>query len=254
MTKAIILAAGEGTRLRPYTLDRPKCMVEIEHQSLLDRHLAVLRSKNIAPIVVIGGYLSETLAGKEVSLKLNPRYAETNMVWTLFCAEEELEGGAIIAYGDIVYSKANLEKLLACNADIAITVDLEWEAYWRARNEDPLLDAETLRMDADKNIIELGKKPQSLTEIEAQYMGLIKLSARGADIFKECFHQARRGGGIAGKPVEKAYMTDLIQAVIDSGNKVQAVPVQGEWIEVDSVSDLELPVTRERLNHIASGL
>ena len=90
--KAIILAAGEGSRLRPYTLDRPKCLVEVAGVSLIDRQISILQSCGIDEVVVIGGYRSEMLEGKGTRLKTNDRYAETNMVWTLFCAEEELSG------------------------------------------------------------------------------------------------------------------------------------------------------------------
>jgi choline kinase len=250
--KTIILAAGEGTRLRPYTLDRPKCLVEVDGRSLLDRHIDVLRSKNMAPIILVGGYLSTMLNRPGVILRLNPRYAETNMVWTLFCTEEDLSGGAIVAYGDIVYSRRILEALLASAADIAVAIDLDWESYWRARNENPLLDAETLKLASDGRILELGKKPQSMAEIEGQYMGLIKFSAAGADILCSVFRQAKADGMLGGRAIEKAYMTDLIQAVIDNGHRVDSVQVCGEWVEVDSVSDLKLPITAERLRKIAA--
>ena len=109
--KVILLVAGEGKRLRPYTLDRPKCMVEIEGISLIDRQLSILKSQGLSDIVMIGGYKADMLKRKGVKLKINPRYHETNMVWTLFSAEEELEGDLIVSYGDIVYSrnKSNVE-------------------------------------------------------------------------------------------------------------------------------------------------
>lgn len=249
--KAILLVAGEGTRLRPYTLDRPKCMVEVDGISLLDRHLSVLRSDSrIQEILMIGGYRSEMLARYGVTVKLNPRFFETNMVWTLFCAEEDLKGNVVICYGDIVYSPQILHSLLDCDADIAITVDKGWESYWRARNEDPLADAETLKLRNDGSVYELGRKPRSLDEIEGQYMGLIKLSSHGTKILREVFHAARIKGELAGKTIEKAYMTDLLQAVIDAGHPLQSVPITGGWVEVDTVSDLHSEVTRERLANI----
>ncbi len=250
--KTIILAAGEGTRLRPYTLDRPKCLVEIDGRSLLDRQIDILRSKNIDPIIVVGGYLSNMLNRPDAVLRLNPRYAETNMVWTLFCADDDFTGGAIVAYGDIVYSRKTLEALLFSSADIAVTVDLDWESYWRSRNENPLLDAETLKLASDGRILELGKKPRSMSEIEGQYMGLMKFSAVGVGILRAVFRQAASVGMLGGRAVEKAYMTDLIQAVIDAGHRVDSVQVRGEWVEVDSVSDMQLPITTERLRQIAA--
>ena len=252
--KAIILAAGEGTRLRPYTVDRPKCMVEIDGVSLLDRQLSVLRSCGIDEIVLVGGYRSEMLESKATRLRINPHYAETNMVSTLFCAEEDMKEEVIVSYGDIVYSREVLRALLASTADIAVTIDLNWEQYWRARNENPLDDAETLRMNAVGHIIEIGQKPVSLDQIQGQYMGLMKFSPRGLDILRDTFHRARAAGSLLGKSPEKAYMTDLLQLMIDEGNALSAVKVNGGWVEVDTVSDLQSPVTCERLAYISAGL
>ena len=252
--KAIILVAGEGTRLRPYTLDRPKCLVEVDGYSLLDRQLAVLASEPVHPIVLIGGYRAEMLKRSGTKLRLNPRYAETNMVWTLFCAEDDLEGDVLICYGDIVYSREVLQAILKSEADIAVTIDLEWESYWRARNEDPLDDAETLKLHPDGRIYEIGQKPKSLDEIEGQYMGLIKLSANGVKALKRIFYDAKAAGSLLGKAVEKAYMTDLLQAVINSGYPVHSVPVHGGWVEVDTVSDLHSTVTKNRLLQIESSI
>lgn len=252
--KALILAAGEGTRLRPYTLDRPKCLVEVDGVSLLDRQLAVLRSEGVDDITLIGGYRSDMLKRPGLGLELNPRYAETNMVWTLFSAESALQGDLVLAYGDIVYSRDVLRALMASTADIAVTIDLDWELYWRARNENPLDDAETLRMDEAGRIIEIGQKPESLDQIQGQYMGLMKFSPRGLETLRDTFHCARTAGALRGKSPEKAYMTDLLQLMIDEGNALSAVKVLGGWVEVDTVSDLESTVTRERLSDIAETL
>jgi L-glutamine-phosphate cytidylyltransferase len=248
--KVILLVAGEGKRLRPYTLDRPKCMVEIKSVSLIDRQLAVLKSEGLDNIVMIGGYKSEMLKKYGIKLKNNPRYYETNMVWTLFSAEEELEGDVIISYGDIVYSREILQSLLNSTADIAVTIDKEWESYWRARNEDPLDDAETLKLRKDGTISEIGQIPKSLDEIEGQYMGLMKFSAKGVKKIKNIFHIAISNGRLMGKDVENAYMTDLLQAVINSNFLVHGVPVFGGWIEVDTVDDLKSKVTIDRVNSI----
>ena len=245
--KVILLVAGEGKRLRPYTLDKPKCMVEIDGVSLIDRQLAVLKSEGLENIVMIGGYKIEMLKQYGIKLINNPRYYETNMLWTLFCAEDELEGDVIVSYGDIVYSREILKSLLKSTADIAVTIDKEWESYWQARNEDPLDDAETLKLREDGTIGEIGQKPKSLNEIEGQYMGLMKFSANGVKQIKEIFNSAIKDKKVLGKEVENAYMTDLLQAVINSERQITAVPIFGEWIEIDTVNDLELPVTRDRL-------
>jgi len=250
--KVIILAAGEGRRLRPYTLDRPKCMVKVEGRSLIDRQLDVLRSRELNRIMVIGGYLADKLRRPDFELRLNTRYAETNMVWTLFSAEDELNGEVIVAYGDIVYSGVILDKLLASRADIAVAVDKDWESYWRARSDDPLSDAESLKLGEDGKILELGQRPGCLEEIQGQYMGLMKFSAKGIACLKEVFHEAKSSQNLRGKRPEQAYMTDLIQLVIDRGYRVDAVLVNGGWVEIDTVEDCESDITSSRLSNLAT--
>ena len=248
--KVIILAAGEGTRLRQYTLDRPKCMVEIDGVSLIDRQLEVIKSEGIDDIVIIGGYKSEMLKRSEIKLKVNARYFETNMVWTLFSAEEELEGDVIVSYGDIVYSKNILKALIKSEADIAVTIDKKWEGYWRERNENPLDDAETLKLRKDGSISEIGQKPSSLEEIEGQYMGLMKFSSEGVRQLKSAFHSALESGELLGKEVENSYMTDLIQFIVSIGGKVASVQIDEDWVEVDTVEYLHAPITLERVKKI----
>ena len=229
-------------------------MVEINGVSLIDRQLKVLKSEMLEDIVMIGGYKSEMLKRDGVTLKINPRYSETNMVWTLFCAEEDLKGEVIISYGDIVYSNKILQALLKSTADIAVTIDKDWEEYWRARNENPLDDAETLKLRNDGTISEIGQKPKDLSEIEGQYMGLMKFSDNGLRKLKNIFHSALKIGNLQNKSIENLYMTDLLQALISSGELITAVPVHGEWVEIDTVEDLLSDVTLTRIATTEIGL
>ena len=249
--KAIILAAGQGKRLRPFTSDRPKCLVEIAGTTLLDLQLEVLRSRGIDEIVLVGGYRSQMLRDKGSRLYVNPRFAETNMAWTLFCAEKELNGNVIVTYGDIVYSGEVLDRLIASPADIGVAIDLAWESYWNVRNTNPLDDAESLRLGNDGRIREIGGRPGSLDEIEGQYMGLMKFTHEGLksleSVAKRLLVQLKSGA----VPLENSFMTDLLQIAIDSGVRVDSVPVHGRWVEVDTVSDLHLPLTLERVAAIS---
>lgn len=252
--KAIILTAGEGTRLRPYTLDRPKCLVEADGRSLLDRQMEVLTAGGVSDIVLIKGYLADRWERPGTRAYLNPLYASTNMVSTLFCAREEFGEEAIISYGDIVYSPVALRKLLQSTADISVVIDRGWEAYWRERSPDPLSDAETLKIGADGCIAEIGQKPKSFAEIEGQYIGLMKFSPRGFAALAEVFDGARLTGSLAGKSPEKLFMTDVLQELIKAGKGLHPVFIDGGWVEVDTVEDLNLRVTKERLRAIAAEL
>lgn len=248
--KAIILAAGLGSRLRPHTSDRPKCLVEIDGVSILDRQIKVLHSRDINEIVIVGGYRADLLRDKGTRLRLNPRYEETNMVWSLFCAEDEMDSELIVSYGDIVYSGEILDRLLSSSADIAVAVDMEWESYWQSRSADPLADAETLRLGENGAILEIGQRPESLAEVEGQYMGVMKFTARGVAQLKTVFHDVVSAGMLGGKSAEASHMTDLLHALILRDYSVTGVKSREPWVEIDTVEDFFSDISRTRLREI----
>ena len=95
MIKALILAAGQGTRLRPLTDNKPKCLVELCGTSLLERQAKVLRECGIDDICVAAGYRAEQIRELGFRTIENPKYETTNMVETLMCAEEFIKGRRI---------------------------------------------------------------------------------------------------------------------------------------------------------------
>lgn len=250
---ATLLVAGEGSRLRPYTLNCPKCLVQVDGVSLLQRQLSVLRgNSSIGEICLVGGYKASMLHGFGSNLIINHRYYETNMLYSLFCAQEKLAGNVLIAYGDIVYSPSILSSLLNSDAAIAVSVDQNWYSYWSQRHADPLSDAETLKLRSDFSISEIGKKASSLDEINGQYMGLIKLSEEGCRIFHSVFAELRSRFKPNLQEFENFYLTDFLQAIIDAGHCVKAIPIEDDWVEVDTVLDLHSQLTSSRLASISA--
>jgi len=79
------------------------------------------------------------------------------MVHSLFCAEPEFDDDIVISYADILYGKDIAAKIASSPADVSVVVDRDWRKLWEARMEDPLGDAETMKLDGGGNILELGK-------------------------------------------------------------------------------------------------
>lgn len=239
--RAIILAAGQGTRLRPYTNDRPKCMVSLFGKPMLHRQLEVIRAAGIHDITLVGGYKADALEAASVDVVLNPRYAETNMVSTLFCAESTMHEGEdlLILYGDIIYEPKVLVSLLDCDAELAISVDREWRRFWQLRMDNPLDDAETLKLQDGNRIVELGKRPSGYDEVQGQYMGLIKVRADMVGKFREAWHAMDRTAIYDGKDFDNIYMTSFLQHLINQGWDARAAFTDNGWLEVDTVEDLE---------------
>ncbi len=241
MSRAIILAAGQGTRLRPITDDRPKCLTPLDGRSLLARQVAVLNAAGIDDITVVGGYRIDQIRALGYQCMENVDYEHTNMVSTLFCAKGIMSSDEdlLICYGDIVYQHDNLAKLLATDGEVVLMIDQEWKKLWELRLENPLDDAETLQLSDEGNVIELGKKPENYDQIQGQYTGLIKVRADKVAEMIDFYQSLDRTACYDGQTFPNMYMTSFIQQLIDAGWQVKAALVKNGWLEIDSVSDLQ---------------
>ncbi len=236
--KIIVLAAGQGTRLRPLTENIPKCMVPLKGKPLIDYQLELFDSKNINDVTIVGGYLIEKLKNKNVKLINNKFYKTTNMVYSLFCAEKELNDDVIISYGDIIYTDQVLQNLIDSNEKISVVVDENWKVYWKDRMDDPLKDAETLKI-KNGNIIELGKKPYSYNDIEGQYIGLIKFSKEIIKKIIQFYNGLDKTIEYDGKDFNNMYMTSFLSLLGEKISPLKPVFINNGWIEVDCPEDLQ---------------
>lgn len=239
--RAIILAAGSGTRLRPLTDDRPKVMVELFGRPILDYHLHAFAAHGITEVVVVTGHAAGAIPAGALRTHHNPRFAQSNMVESLFTARDELAAGddVVIAYGDIVFEPAVLSAVLAVDAPAVVAVDRQWRAYWEARMADPLADAETLRL-RDDHLVELGKPPSSYDDIEGQFMGLLRFRGDLAARLPAVYDAMDRRRSYDGQPFANLYMTAFLQYLIDTGVEIRAALVDNGWLEVDTLDDLRL--------------
>lgn len=107
---AVLLNAGQGSRLLPLTADRPKCLIEVGGKAILDHQLDALAAAGVRRRVVIGGYLIERLAehlkarGDDVELRFNPFWSVSSSISSVWAARDLLEGNFAILNGDTVYS------------------------------------------------------------------------------------------------------------------------------------------------------
>jgi choline kinase len=216
---------GEETALKP------KCLTVLRGKPLLHWQLQALNMAGITDITVVRGYRADMIQGHFDTVD-NLRWNETNMVSSLFCVKPD-ERNTIISYADIVYRPSHISDLMEADGDIAITADRRWKSLWELRFENPLEDAETFK---SKNnvLIEVGEKSKKISDIEAQYMGLLKLTPKGwADIQKlyASFSDERK---------DKMDMTSMLKELIKKEIEIHVVFVDGGWCEADNYSDIEV--------------
>ena len=158
----IILAAGQGTRLKPHTDQLPKAMVTLNGIPLLMHQKRVLNAVGINQINVVTGYKEECINISGITKYHNHLYATTNMVASLYVAKDLFTGESdiIISYGDIVFEEKVITSLINSGDNLSVVVDKSWFSLWQHRMPNVLDDAETMKIDEEKNIIEIGNKPQ----------------------------------------------------------------------------------------------
>jgi len=243
---AIILAAGKGERLRPLTNKIPKCMVKLFDKTILKYQIDVFRSCKINDITVVTGYEADKIKMEGVNFLHNQNYDTTNMVETLFCAEEELEESVIISYGDIIFEKYVLEKLLDSKHESSIMIDKNWLKYWQIRFKNPLDDAESLSYDENNFLTDIGRKVENIDEISGQYIGLMKFQGNGLKFLKNFYHEFKSSSTEKYNPLnpniefKKSYMTDLLNGLCKKNVKLQAIFIENGWLELDTLDDFEL--------------
>lgn len=218
------------------TNDRPKCLVGIGGKPLLEWQLEALRDAGIRDIAVVTGYKRELLSTRNLVEFHNPRWANTNMVSSLACAEEWLlSEPCVVSYSDIFYEASAAESLIGSTAKLAVTYDPFWLQLWKKRFGDPLLDAETFRVNTDGSLAEIGNKPDSVDEVQGQYMGILRFTPEGWNEVK------RIRGELSDIVRDGMHMTGTLEKVINAGRvTISALPYLGRWGEVDSVADLKV--------------
>ncbi len=222
-------------------------MVKLFGKSILETQISIFKKYDIDEICVIVGYKKEKINFKDVKYYFNEKYDSTNMVETLFCAEEEFNDAIIISYGDIIYEKKIIKKLIQNNENFSVIIDRDWQKLWKIRFENPLDDAESLQIDNEGNISDIGQKTNSIKEIKGQFIGLIKIQGEGLEIFKTFYKKCKEKANIEGinplnpnVPFEKSYMTDFLQGLIKDKQKITPVFVNNGWLELDSVNDYKI--------------
>ena len=242
--KAIILAAGRGTRLAKYTKNLPKCMLKFNGKTLIETQVETLRACGIKNITIVKGYLSKKIKIRGVKYYVNEDYENTNMVETLMCAEKEMNDEFLVCYGDILYEKKVIKKILEDKSDIGVAVDRDYWDYWKARLDDPKSDTESLVIEKGA-ITELGEANCTIDKAKARYVGLIKFSKKGVKTLKKVYHENKKKyynkdePWLRSRSFKKAYMTSLLQAVINAGYTVKPIAIARGWLEFDTEQDYE---------------
>lgn len=230
--KAIILAAGNGRRLYPYTKHIPKCLLDIDGETILERQINYIRDCGINEVVIVVGYKYKNVEdflrkydslGMRIKTLYNPFYKTTNSLVSLWIAIGEMDQDIVIMNGDDVFEIEVLERVLAVrDQQICLPVKVK-----------PHYDEEDMKVFIkDMRIVEIGK---TLTNgAFGESVGVRMFRGMGVEIMKKAIEEEIRTKGAR----EKWYVS-AIQRLIKKGCKVNSLDINNLfWMDVDDPNDL----------------
>ena len=235
MKKAIILSAGQGSRLGHLTTDRPKCLIDFNGRSLLDRQLDALAANGIDDVVVVTGFRDDQIEaalarrgdlGPRVRTVYNPFYKVADNLGSLFVARAEIEGDVLVWNGDTLVSEELMARVIANHeqAGICVTIDRK-DGY----DEDDM----KVVVDAGGRLHAIGKRLE-MTKVNAESIGLLAFRGDGAQTFRHAIERAIRSP----EGTTIWYLRVIHQ--IAQKAPVWTLDIKGhEWGEVDFPEDVE---------------
>jgi choline kinase/DNA-binding XRE family transcriptional regulator len=239
--KALIIAAGLGSRLKNHTENLPKCMLDFGGKTLLQRQIDSYKKCGVKDISLIRGYKKEKINYKGINYFENTDYKNNNILNSIFYAEKVINGNIIISYSDILFDSSVVERTLNSDHDISVVVDIDWRGYYVGRKDHPISEAENVIFNSNNEVEKIGKISTGNEEVHGEFIGMIKLSNHGTEIFKEHFHRLKKiywnKPFQRAKTFQNAYLTDFIQELVDIGIKVHCVIIESGWKEIDTVED-----------------
>ena len=252
--RAIIPAAGD--HMNEYSMkeiagDIPIAMLDVKGKPLLQRQVETLNAAGVSDITVVGGYKREKIQLDGIQLAGNDDWRITGDVRSILCGARGVDADTLIAYSDTLFDRETAARLVETEADIALLVDTTFPLR-RYTGRRPTLvalshprpaGARALRRDAPNRVLKIG---QSLSPEQAhgEYAGLAVFSKKGFALMRRVYEEAVAAS--AARPfheapsVQAAYLTDLVQELIDRGHEVGCVEVSSGWMEIHSLEDYKL--------------
>lgn len=238
--KIIVIAAGSGKRLGEDTKNVPKYLIKVNEKTIMEHQLDVFKKIPYEDFIVITGPHKEKFTLNNITYVEDKNYPQHDILGSLMEARNHISGEVLIVYSDIIIDNNILSKIVESKSDIGIAVDMNWEKAYEERTEHPRSEAENILVNGN-DILKIKKNITDEKNI-GEFLGILKLSAKGSKIFVKKFLELEgtHVGRFHDAPsLQKAYLTDMIQELIDSGIKVNPIMISGKWCEIDTRQDLE---------------
>ena len=226
--RAIILAAGKGSRLNGTVGEAPKCLLQLGGTSLIERQIRVLRGAGINDIAIVVGCQADRVrrvCGHDLTYIENVRYAQTNSLYSLWMARPLLYQAFVVLNCDVLFHPALLTDLISCRHENALLLG------YREASQPVYGDEEMKVKVRGGRVIDMSKEMDP-TEADGENLGIVKFGARGAVALVDILDRLV-GEGRLRDWAPRAFATFAQQ------HPLHAIGTRGlPWIEIDFPEDV----------------
>ena len=221
--KGIILAAGKGTRLHPLTLKKPKGLLQIGNETILDRLVSQFHECGIKDVLIVVGHQKDMIMqhfGDSVRYSHYTDFENTNNLQTLWSIKEELNEDVLISFADLVLHNSIIENLIETNYDITMAIDTSQvlESTMRV----------SITSDRIKDITST-----SIKEADGNFIGIAKMNKNGCELL------VKEMSSLINNHYQD-YYTIAIDKIVRKGMIVNYFDVKSRlWCEIDTKKEYD---------------
>jgi len=240
---AIIIAAGSGKRISDDVKSTPKSLVNVNGKPIINYQIEALKQTGINEIIIITGKYNEKFNLDNVKYLHDEKHEEHDVLGSLMEAKKNLKNDVLVIYSDIIFEQKIIQQVLDSKGDISIAIDMDWKKHYKNRSEHPESEAENVLLDSKQNILQIKKNIKNENNNIGEFLGIIKFSTIGARSFVEKYENiVKKNVGVFhdAPSLSKAYLTDMIQELVESDVKIEPIFVKGKWCEIDTMQDLRI--------------
>jgi choline kinase/GT2 family glycosyltransferase len=232
-TKAVILAAGSGTRLGRIHGGLPKCLLELGGRTLIERQLDALRAVDISSIIVVVGCEADRVRGlrqRGLAFIENPRFRETDSLYSLWLARHQLPDGFVLANSDVLFDPLLLADLVNDPHEDALLISRTGDAG------SGRLDEEATKVKVTNGrVVDIGKE-LDMSDADGEYVGIAKFGPSGSRQLLDIVD------GLVSRGRQQDIVPHALRELL-TRQRVYAVDARRPWIEIDFEHDLHRAAT-----------
>ena len=238
--KFLILAAGSGTRLGKQTEFLPKSLIRINKKTILERQLNIIKKNQKNNVLIIAGPNKEKFLEFQVDIFEDVEYKKHEQLGSLASINKIFDEDVIVIFSDIIFDEEIVKEIIKTECDFGIALDQNWREKYIERIDHPISQADLVEI-KDGKIRQIKKNLQG--KDNSEFIGIVKFSSYGWKILIQLYNKLKEnheGSFHDANGFDDAYITDIIQELIELDYNIKPIFVKGNWLEIDTPQDLEI--------------